>query len=185
MIRSFEEWSLLEYSKAPIVFKEGDLAKRFEEKGLSDPLVKDLYLFGNDDNVKELKKKFKAKWLNVYSVPSTNFSLFRGMSYTEKNRDFEFWNKLLGDRKTTSDLPIFQVKDTLEYDLYDYTSWTKNYFTAKNYAEGRPGDIKVLLRVPVNSFKVLAFLDEIGDESEEVVIYPNERTKVIYKAWRI
>jgi hypothetical protein len=183
MFESFENWNILEYTN-PVVFKEGDLGKIFQKKGLNDELVKDLFLFGNDENVEELKRKFKTTWTNVYSVPATNFSVFRGMSYSTKNRHFEFWNKLLGDKETTSSLPIFHVKDVIDYELYDYTSWSRDYFIAKGYAEERPGAIKVLLRAPINNFKVLAFLNEIGDESEEVVVYPIARTTVYYKAWR-
>ncbi len=178
----YHEW-LLEYRKQ-LFLKQGDLKRRFEEKGLRDPFTRDVYFYGNDQNMKALKKKFKSYWNHVESVPEGNYSIFRGVSYTQDSARYQFWNDVLGDRETTSTSPIPFVRDSMKYSLLDYTSWTRDFNVAKGYAEGRPGEIKVLMRIPVNKVKVLAFLEEIGDESEEIIVYPSNNTEIFYKAWR-
>jgi hypothetical protein len=178
----YDQW-LLEYKKE-IFLNQGELKNRFEKKGLKDPLARDLYYYGNDQNITALKKKFKSYWNHVESLPASNFTIYRGISYTPDSPRYKFWEDLLGDRETTNTLPIPFVKDKVKLSLIDYTSWTRDFNIAKGYADGRPGDIKVLLKTQVSNFKVLAFLDEIGDESEEIVIYPTKDAEVFYKIWR-
>jgi hypothetical protein len=167
-----------------LILKDGDLANRLEEFGFKDELVSDIFDYMADENVEKLKPIIKAKWPHVETVNSKNFPIFRGFSIENGHTDYEFWNKILGDKETTFDGAVFAANDTVEYSVPDYSSWSVFHSNAEGYADARPGDIKVVLITDVKSVKVFANLFEIGDESEELIVYPILNHTFRFKAWR-
>jgi hypothetical protein len=201
MIKKFQHWLLEKNSK--IVLFPGDLAKSWQECGSSDPfvsdmlsyaelqkkkreclLVGDIWDYGADENVKKLKQKFKTVWKDVETIETSDFDIYRGFSLKDGEPGYDFWNKLLGKNETSSDSSILFIKDKVKYSIEDYSSWTMEHFIASSYADGRSGNLKVVLKTRVKSVKVFANLFEIGDESEELIIYPIKNQEFVYKAWR-
>ena len=201
MIKQFQQWLFEKTGK--ITFFPGDLAKMWQECGTSDPfmadmmeyvdaqkkrrecmLVGDIMDYGADENVNKLKKKFKTVWKDVETIETTDFDIYRGFSMKEGDPEYKFWNDQLGENETSSDSSILFIRDRIKYSIGDYSSWTTEHFIATSYAEGRSGDLKVVLKTRVKSVKVFANLFEIGDESEELIIYPIKNHEFFYKIWR-
>lgn len=172
------------FSKAKIILRDGDLANRLEEFGFKDQLTSDIFSYMADENVEAMKQIFRDRWSNVETINLKNFPIFRGFAVSQESPEYEFWDNLIGDRSTTSTGPVYSVKDTVSYKVDDYSSWSAFYANAVGYANSRPGDIKVVLVTTVKSVKVFANLFEIGDESEELIVYPIPNQEFRYKAWR-
>jgi len=170
--------------KERIILRPGDLLARFNRNRFKDPLVLDVFKYMQDSSVEKMKSVLKKKWQNVETIQDSDFPIYRGISLSKKDPEYKFWDDHLGSRTSTTPFPASIARERIVYGFPDYTSWSLDPSIAQSYADERNGDIKVVFSINVNKVKCFANLYEIGDESEEIIVYPMEKTELRYKAWR-
>jgi hypothetical protein len=138
-------------------------------------LIKDLISYGIDKNVKKMHKVFADKWSGVETIENENFLIYRGFSPMKNSPLYKKWNQIY---ESGNYVGIATHEDST------YTSWSVDKNIAESYANTRKGDIKVMLSSRIKDLKTLANLFEIGDESEEVIIYPFKEKKIQYHVWK-
>jgi len=168
-----------------IILRPGDLLDRFKRNRFKDPLILDIFKYMQDSRVEKMKSAIKKKWPNVETVQDSDFPIYRGISISKKDPKYKFWDGVLGERKETTHFPASIAREKINYQFNDYTSWSLDPFIAQSYAEEREGDIKVVFSTNVKKVKCFANLYEIGDESEEIIVYPTDKIELHYKAWRV
>lgn len=188
-VKFFESFIFESYTKKSIILRPGDLGNLDEEcmEGGGDPLmcdlVKDVVSYGVDKSVKRMNKILSLKWPGVETIHDDNFWIYRGVSFKKGTESYEkFYNIYESKSKEKGSQGTFD--DFTNYGYKTYTSWTMNQNIAKSYADTRKGDIKVMFREKVKNLKTFANLFEVGDESEELIIYPFSDRRIEYKIWK-
>jgi hypothetical protein len=178
-LRSFSTYLKESNSENNIILHTGDLSK-WDDKCLDGEynimcdLIKDIISYSIDSNVKKMHKVFSTKWKGVETIQDENFTIYRGFSPIKDSPLYRKWMEVYESGED---------RGKISHGYSTYTSWTMSEAIAKSYAETRHGDLKVLLNYDVKNLKTFVNLFEIGDESEELIIYPFKERLIQYRVW--